>query len=59
MHTSCPWWRGSSDLWGVPQAWKEPGYEGKRVQQVFDSGASFGAGEFVFESTGTGGFILE
>lgn len=36
-----------------------PGAKGKSVKQVFDSGASFGAGEFTFEPTGTGGFILE
>ncbi|EKM52442.1 uncharacterized protein PHACADRAFT_126254 [Phanerochaete carnosa HHB-10118-sp] len=35
-----------------------PGVEGKSVQQVFDSGASFAGGKFVFESTGTGGFIV-
>lgn len=35
-----------------------PGVEGKSVQQVFDSGASFAGGKFVFESTGTGGFVV-
>ena len=43
----------SLSLAGIPEA------KGKKVSQVFDSGAKATAGRIAFESVGTGGFILE